>query len=407
MARTPLLPDDNDRASFRTERDENSEGVELQVLEDDAREITHTNVKRSSAPERAVLSSPCAPCKQEGITYVAYCILCFVVAAVLFSVTTWDVVMHHGRPKHWLRHLRPEEEALEAFVGGALLLETLVRLRYMGLRSFFSNVWRALDGIVVILTLVTWFILVLRRRLRAPVTEDDVEEADLPFLMARFALQPFRIISAVWMVRRARLLARQQRDEFEELLELGPLQSASKLLTQDLALQIAEHFTPSLRFSSWHLVYTPRMHGTSMQTFYKQQSGPNVIVLRDTKGIVLGGFASRPWQHSGNAYGSAESFVFSSREPLSGPRALEESEALERLDMLRPSIQVFHARPHHRGDVLQWSDDRMLAMGRAVVVQNQFLRGSSYSCDTYGSPELSNSGEDFVVQEFECWSIGA
>lgn len=428
--RTPLLPDAE--AGFDVQplqRQESADGVELQVVNDSSCEANQRDAKRTPVPPivrrnselnamvewmvclRRVFSS-CPGCRifeNDGAPYVVYCVLCFFLAALLFAVTTWDVFFHAGRPKHWLRHLRPEEEALEAFVGGALLIETMVRIRYMGVRSFCRNSWRALDGIVVLLTLVTWLVLTLRRRIRRKVgvnvTEDDVEEADLPFLMARFALQPFRMLSAIWMVRRARSLAgRQQRDDFEELLELGPLQNASSLLTQDLALQIASHFTPSLRYANWHLIYSPRKHGTSMQTFYKQQSGANVVALRDTRGVILGGFASLPWKlSSGRAYGSAESFVFST-DYTPSPGNVEESESS---DALEPSIHIFHARPHRRGDVLQWSDDCMLAMGRAVVVRNQFLRGSSYKCDTYGSPKLSQNSEDFVIQDFECWSVGS
>merc|ERR1740123_1194255 len=83
-----------------------------------------------------------------------------------------------------------------------------------------------------------------------------------------------------------------------------------------------------------------------------------------------------------------------------------------------------------KGRVIQWSDLKMLGMGRALVVREDLLHGTSGACESFASPPLSSKMQtagtckavddsiplpaitsptadvDFVVHDFECWVIG-
>ncbi|CAE8628749.1 unnamed protein product, partial [Polarella glacialis] len=58
-----------------------------------------------------------------------------------------------------------------------------------------------------------------------------------------------------------------------------------------------------------------------------------------------------------------------------------------------------------RNRIIQWSDSKMLGMGSAMVVCDDFLRGRSTDCEVFGSSPLSTSS-DFIIRDFECWHVG-
>lgn len=120
-------------------------------------------------------------------SYLAYCI-------TLSSLTTfllvWSVV--RGVQGRWAlaewRHYA-WEEWLEVFVGACLLLETVLTLAVVGWRSFLQNVWCLLDAAVVLLAVVSI-------TYGACHLATKTFRADVPLLLLRFALQPFRMLAA-------------------------------------------------------------------------------------------------------------------------------------------------------------------------------------------------------------------
>mmetsp|Transcript_67899 Transcript_67899/g.176383 ORF Transcript_67899/g.176383 Transcript_67899/m.176383 type:complete len:115 (+) Transcript_67899:377-721(+) len=68
-------------------------------------------------------------------------------------------------------------------------------------------------------------------------------------------------------------------------------------------------------------------------------------------------------------------------------------------------VDVFWAVPQ-QGRIIQWSDSKMLGFGDAVVIFDDFLRGSSGECEAFGSTPLSAAGLEFVIRDFECWQVG-
>lgn len=344
--------------------------------------------------------------RQAGCCYLIYCSLCMVLTSSLLVATVWQDLAPRKEARFWRRKLRPWEESGEAFVGAALCTETLVLMRVMGLHHFFKNGWRILDAFVATLTLLCGFFFLLRRTVRQ--VQDVVEDIDVPMLCIRFSLQPVRMLSTASMVVRAHRLhvAAQKAAEPKPYFEdpRSPTAANGSPLSPALASQIRELLPVYLRFQEWQLVYTPRVHGTSLQTFYRKQAGPNVLVVQDAHGGLFGGFATESWRPQAGAYGTAEAFVFAARNQElvdpSPPGNAADAPSPE------PSLEVFWAVPS-KGRVIQWSDSKMLGLGHAVVVWDNFLRGSSGNCEAFGcTSPLSPAGGEFVIRDFECWHVG-
>lgn len=196
----------------------------------------------------------------------------------------------------------------------------------------------------------------------------------------------------------------------------------NSILTLDILKDIVFCLPSWIRFHRWHLVYSPKVHGVSMRTFYRQQSGPNVVLVRDAQGHVFGGFAAQEWFPATHGYGEVQSFVFNTgyspdsagletpQSPLSpseasSPGMLRSPRSPETINKEGSVFQVFPCCMKS-GGVIQWGCEDMIALGSALVIQNNFLNGSSSACSTFKSPPLSSLGNDFIISDFECWAIG-
>merc|ERR1719329_1413446 len=119
-------------------------------------------------------------------------------------------------------------------------------------------------------------------------------------LFFRFALQPFRMVSTTSLVVRAhtRLKSRRESSQ-EEAFVFDPRSEpgvSSSSLTPRLASAIRDCLPPELCFADWHLSFQRSVHGVSMETFYRRQAGPNIIVARDSEGGLFGAFAPEAWR---------------------------------------------------------------------------------------------------------------
>jgi len=164
------------------------------------------------------------------------------------------------------------------------------------------------------------------------------------------------------------------------------------LLTRALAELIADFLPVSLRTPGaveWVLRYTPKAHGVSMSTLYRNlaQCEKSVVVVTDTEGRIFGGFAPEPWEPRSKFYGSGEAFVFffdGTEELRFFPWATTNS-------------------------YFMYSDFSVLAMGggdgrHAFAIRSDLLHGSSSPTSTFGNPVLAAS-EDFVVRDVELWAL--
>jgi hypothetical protein len=89
--------------------------------------------------------------------------------------------------------------------------------------------------------------------------------------------------------------------------------TGSDVLSADQASVLATHLPPALAGYKWTLVYSLTKHGASLETLVAKcnTTAPTLLVLKDTKGCVFGGYVSEPWRRSTSYYGSGQSFVFS------------------------------------------------------------------------------------------------
>eukprot|EP00928_Gymnodinium_smaydae_P000503 TRINITY_DN10194_c0_g1_i2.p1 TRINITY_DN10194_c0_g1~~TRINITY_DN10194_c0_g1_i2.p1 ORF type:complete len:342 (+),score=52.52 TRINITY_DN10194_c0_g1_i2:126-1151(+) len=156
--------------------------------------------------------------------------------------------------------------------------------------------------------------------------------------------------------------------------------------------------------SCWRLLYSPRVHGVSLRTFYRQCQafpGETLVVAEDANGAVFGGYASRTWHHAHQPYfGEAECFVFDF-----GGRVTDDS-----------GLRVY---PWSGGDNrFMHADARGFAMGGgarqrasfgagafAFWIGEDLLWGTSAASETFGNTEPLASSSEFVLRRLECWSF--
>jgi len=100
------------------------------------------------------------------------------------------------------------------------------------------------------------------------------------------------------------------------------LSTGATLMSTAIAAELCQHLPVSLRWrTGWRLVYSPRLHGVSLQTFYRrmQAEGPSLLLVQDHCGYAFGGFATAPWHVADRYFGSGECFVFRFRRRLPKP----------------------------------------------------------------------------------------
>eukprot|EP00931_Biecheleriopsis_adriatica_P109790 TRINITY_DN84045_c0_g1_i1.p1 TRINITY_DN84045_c0_g1~~TRINITY_DN84045_c0_g1_i1.p1 ORF type:complete len:337 (+),score=62.73 TRINITY_DN84045_c0_g1_i1:93-1103(+) len=270
--------------------------------QEDARELAASS--RDATRNHAPISGKC---------YMAYCLACLCLTGLLLLCSWWEAVAPR-QAKFWQRRLRPWEEAGEAFAGAGLCMETLMALRLGGTQLLLRDCWRKLDAAVALLTLLCGVFFLFRRALKQ--VDEVVEEIDVPVLCIRFALQPIRMISTASMVVRAHRMVQSMPTTSEVLPKVDPrrpCENLTPMLSAEVAAELRECLPTYLKFRDWQLAYSPRVHGTSMNTFYRQQVGPNILVVRDASGGLFGGFTTEAWRPQADAYGSPESFVFALR----------------------------------------------------------------------------------------------
>ena len=76
------------------------------------------------------------------------------------------------------------------------------------------------------------------------------------------------------------------------------------------------HLPGTSRLSPWTLLFTPRKHGYSYLTFFEKlaEAEETLLVVKDTKGYVVGAFLTEEWHSTDNFYGDGYSFVFTFRD---------------------------------------------------------------------------------------------
>ncbi|CEM03192.1 unnamed protein product [Vitrella brassicaformis CCMP3155] len=258
------------------------------------------------------------------------------------------------------------------------------------------------------------------------------------------------------------------RSEMSALTRFDVPENAASLLTPYIVHQISANLPPRLAFRRWSLLYGLKFSGISLQTFYRnlEDKGPCVLLIEDMGGTVFGAYCSEPFRHASKYYGTGETFVFTFREehaadlqqqltpttdsyqqhqldhgsihkhlsmpavvamsaPSSAPGeaaegagAAGEEQEIDALEARRATTKMSVGRRHlpplraffwtGRNDFFLFSDDKIIAVGGgghyALIVDSEFLRGSSSPCATFDNPVLASS-EDFIVKTFQVWGF--
>ncbi|XP_034734574.1 MTOR-associated protein MEAK7 isoform X2 [Etheostoma cragini] len=154
---------------------------------------------------------------------------------------------------------------------------------------------------------------------------------------------------------------------------------------------------PDSYSAPWRLVFSTRLHGESFTRMAAglTKCGPTLLLIKDTKGHVFGGFASHAWEVKPQFQGDSRCFLFS----------------------VFPRLRVYTATGYNQHYMYfnqnQQTMPNGLGMGGqqyyfGLWLDSDFGRGHSRArpkCTTYGSPQLSGE-EDFTLDSMEVWAVG-
>lgn len=180
-----------------------------------------------------------------------------------------------------------------------------------------------------------------------------------------------------------------------------PLQECTSLegrvlLTKERLVDLYSFLPVSVRFSEcWKLIYCPRIHGVSLQTFYRQCEawpGQSLMLIQDSRGVVFGGFSSSTWKVSKDrlSYGLPECFIFTYGLPQDGG-----------------ALRMFPWAGGNRHFMYSCLDGFGMGFDGsfAVWIDQDFLHGISSPSATFGNEAPIASASMFVVKHFECWAF--
>ncbi|KAM9854413.1 MTOR-associated protein MEAK7 [Aulostomus maculatus] len=159
-----------------------------------------------------------------------------------------------------------------------------------------------------------------------------------------------------------------------------------------LAPQLPDRYSPP-----WRLVFSTRLHGESFTRMVAglTKRGPTLLLIKDTKGHVFGGFASHAWEVKPKFQGDSRCFLFS----------------------VSPRLRVYSATGYNEHFMYLNQNQQTMPNGLGMGGQHgyfglwldsDFGRGHSRArpkCTTYGSPQLSGD-EDFTLDTMEVWAVG-
>ncbi|XP_040895172.1 MTOR-associated protein MEAK7 [Toxotes jaculatrix] len=154
---------------------------------------------------------------------------------------------------------------------------------------------------------------------------------------------------------------------------------------------------PDSYSAPWRLVFSTRLHGESFTRLVAGliKRGPTLLIIKDTKGHVFGGFASNGWEVKPQFQGDSRCFLFT----------------------VFPRLRVYTATGYNQHFMYLNQNQQTMPNGLGMGGQHgyfglwldsDFGRGHSRArpkCTTYGSPQLSGE-EDFTLDSVEVWAVG-
>ncbi|XP_010882423.2 MTOR-associated protein MEAK7 [Esox lucius] len=167
------------------------------------------------------------------------------------------------------------------------------------------------------------------------------------------------------------------------------------LLDLPLVMFLTPHL-PDGYATPWRLLFSTQLHGESFTKMVGscRGCGPTVLLIKDTKGHVFGGYASHSWEVKPQFQGDSRCLLFS----------------------VFPCLRVYTCTGYNQHYMYlnqgQQTMPNGLGMGGqhgyfGLWLDSDFGRGHSRArprCTTYGSPQMS-AEEDFTVDSLEVWGV--
>ncbi|XP_056622344.1 MTOR-associated protein MEAK7 [Triplophysa dalaica] len=178
--------------------------------------------------------------------------------------------------------------------------------------------------------------------------------------------------------------------------QYAPWSALSCLLSLPLLMFLSPHL-PDGYIAPWRLLFSTSLHGESFTRLVGncKDRGPTVLLMKDTKGHVFGGFASQSLEVKPQFQGDSRCFLFS----------------------VFPHMRVFTCTGYNNHYMYLNQGQQTMPNGLGMGGQHgyfglwldfDFGHGHSRArprCTTYGSPQLSGE-EDFKLDTLEVWGVG-
>jgi hypothetical protein len=178
---------------------------------------------------------------------------------------------------------------------------------------------------------------------------------------------------------------------------------APPIISEEMLQQIVDEALPSnlQMYSTWKRLFSINLHGDCVSTMLNKCKSfrHTLLVVKTSKGTILGGFASEVWKKRGGGfdrssyYGTGASFLFSDF-----PANAEGKLAFYKWSGANDYTQLCDVRAGR------------LALGGGgnfgLVVQDSFMKGSTGPCATFNNPSLVPGLDGtFDIVEFEVYGI--
>eukprot|EP00977_Amphora_coffeiformis_P002398 scaffold449_cov184-Amphora_coffeaeformis.AAC.10 len=189
------------------------------------------------------------------------------------------------------------------------------------------------------------------------------------------------------------------------------LMECPRILTPAMMQQLQDEGLPtSLHMSRWERCFAIGRDGDDFWSFLERTAhfGKTIVVIQTCHGDILGGFAAMPWKKVNgpqNVYfGTGQSFLFASH-----PESQDNHDDDDDDDCYGNQSKPLHLfRWTGTNDFCQIADAGRLGMGGGAdfgfLVQDNFLRGRTGPCKTFGNPALVPGGY-FEIAALEVYGL--
>lgn len=195
-------------------------------------------------------------------------------------------------------------------------------------------------------------------------------------------------------------LESKKSDEYDIVLTASSCDNEIPRLLKEssVMLKLACAMPDTLHGRLWKRVYSIARDGDSFDSFINKVKGREntLIVVQTTSGDILGGFADASWDHGcrnkdGRFFGTGRSFLFA-------------------VDGDTHAVGIFRWQGVNEYSQLCRKVDGCIGMGGGggtfgIFLQDNFTKGSSGACETYGNTRTLASTECFDILNFEVYGF--